>query len=707
MSPTVVQLERGAVIADKLRLLRPLGQGGMGSVWVAQHLGLDMEVAVKFIRPECVAYDPSLLPRFEREARAAAKISSPHVVHIKDYGVVDEHPYIVMELLRGAPLSDVIEREGRLSLKRVTPLVVEVAEALESAHQQGIVHRDIKPHNIVLTEADPGEPMLAKVFDFGVAKVVGEGPVAEPGAAITQTGTVIGSPPYMSPEQLEGRSDVDHRADIWALGVVTYQALTGALPFAGSTIVTVGAAVLRGEYEPASVLQPQLPAQLDDWFAKTLCLDRSGRFSSARELAEAFVAVVARQRAARRDSLRAGASPRAQARLAASAEALGNATTQLQARDGGEQPACDGDNGEPAGGTMAHAPRAMAPPPREPPAEAGASAGTKAGTNHGTTGSVTATRNAGPRLTWRRGAATAVVLAATVVAAMWLSDKRVVATPSPQPSALPAVVITPDSCPAGMRFIGGGTFAMGSDPADETRTDETPKHSEAVASFCLDETEVTVAAYAACRSCTPAAKTVYWEGITPRVQSFWGKFCNGNRDDRQNHPVNCVDWHQAKHYCAAQNRRLPREEEWEYAARGSDGRDYPWGNELPSGQRLNGCGTECAELLSGLLKEASKGGWNSMYDDDDGFPATAPVGHFPKGATAAGLTDMAGNVWEWTLDPYCLYDRPDCGESRRVLRGGAWNTPEGRDVRVARRHPGTPEGRSHIIGLRCAWPAVD
>jgi len=704
----VVQLERGAVIADKLRLLRPLGQGGMGSVWVAKHLGLDMEVAVKLIRPECVAYDPTLLPRFEREARAAARISSPHVVHIKDYGVVDGHPYLVMELLRGEPLSEVITREAPLSLERATPLVVEVAEALESAHQQGIVHRDIKPHNIVLTDAESGGPALAKVCDFGVAKVVGEGPVAEPGSAITQTGTVVGSPPYMSPEQLEGREDVDQRADIWSLGIVTYQMLTGALPFAGSSIVTVGAAVLRGEYEPASKLKPDLPSQIDDWFAKALCLEPRGRFATARQLAEAFVAVVARHRAARRDSDPAPAIPAVSpVDPAASAEALGYATTQLQslARDQqagigkgvGAEPREDVAEPEPAGGTAAHAPQAKPKTEGERPENAAQEV---------VTGSGTAARVTRPKPIWRGASMAAIAVAAMTVAVLWMRNGPS-PSPPPEPSASPAVVVTTDSCPPGMRFIDGGSFEMGSKPADETRTDETPRHSQEVAPFCLDATEVTVAAYGSCKSCSPAAKTVYWEGITPRVQSFWGKFCNGNRDDRQDHPVNCVDWHQAKAFCTAQGRRLPSEPEWEFAARGNDGRDFPWGDEPPSGERLNGCGTECATLLSQLLSEAGKGNWNAMHQDDDGFAATAPVGQFPQGAAPAGLMDLAGNVWEWTAAPYCLYDRPDCGESRRVLRGGAWNTPDGSDVRVARRHPGPPEGRSHIIGFRCAWPPAE
>jgi len=260
-----------------------------------------------------------------------------------------------------------------------------------------------------------------------------------------------------------------------------------------------------------------------------------------------------------------------------------------------------------------------------------------------------------------------------------------------------------DRCPKGMTFVPGGTFAMGAEAGDETRVDETPQHTVKVASFCLDTTEVTVAQYAACSSCTAAAAKIDVEGITSRAQSFWSRFCNSRRPDRQDHPANCVDWYQAQAYCEAQGRRLPTEEEWEYAARGPDGRAYPWGGDPPSAERLNGCGRECSELLTGLLQQLdSSKSWDSMYPGDDSFAATAPVGRFTAGASPWRLLDMAGNVWEWTASPYCPYDRPQCGDSRRVVRGGGWRTPDVTDVRVTRRVPGAPRARTHTIGIRCA-----
>ncbi len=261
----------------------------MGVVWAARHLTLDADVAVKFVRPERA--DKALVARFEREARATARISHPNVVKVMDFGAVDEAvPYIVMELVLGAPLAELLARGGRLSIESATALVRQVGGALASAHAKGVVHRDIKPHNVFITEGGRGVSLFVKVLDFGIAKMLGEDQALGGSGALTQTGAIVGSPPYMSPEQLEGRDDVDLRSDLWSFAVVVYESVTGVQPFRGSSFVAVGAAVLRGRYTPASELRPNLPAALDDWFAKALCLDPAARFQSADEMVEAFEA---------------------------------------------------------------------------------------------------------------------------------------------------------------------------------------------------------------------------------------------------------------------------------------------------------------------------------------------------------------------------------------------------------------------------------
>jgi formylglycine-generating enzyme required for sulfatase activity len=642
-----VELQPGVVIAGKLRLIQPLGQGGMGVVWAARHLMLETDVAVKLIRPERVAADPALVARFEREARATARIAHPHVVQVMDYGVVDGAvPYLVMELLRGFSLAELLERGGRLSFATAKSLVEQVGSALESAHERGVVHRDVKPHNVFITEGSKGYPLFVKVLDFGVAKILGDDQVPGGSGTLTETGMVIGSPPYMSPEQLEGRKDVDLRSDLWSLGVIVYEALTGVQPFQGSSFVAVGAAVLKGKYRPASELRPNLPASIDDWFAKALCLDPGGRFRSAREMVDALKEAHEAAGALLADD----APPDEAADPAGDARPVAFATT-VSVKD--EIPV-------EAGSTAAHAPLAKRPEPLAAPAARAS------------------------RL--RRALVLAAAVGLVVAGGVGLSA--------------PAKTAGSAGCPAGMALIGGATFQMGSASEGETPSDEMPQHGVTLRPFCLDATEVTVKAYAECATCEHTPPTVELEGLTPNGRSFWNQFCN--RPEAREHPVNCVDWLEAKVYCASLGKRLPSEEEWELASRGTDARTYPWGQAPPSGERLNACGAECSRALTERLEAIGKGPWPRMYGDDDSAPSTAPVGHYPAGATPAGVLDLAGNVWEWTESHYCPYDKSDCDDSRRVLRGGGWDTVESQYVRAAHRRPSAPNARGWSIGFRCA-----
>jgi formylglycine-generating enzyme required for sulfatase activity len=643
-----MELGPDVVLAGKLRLLRPLGQGGMGVVWAARHLTLETDVAVKLIRPERVAADPGLVARFEREARATARIAHPHVVRVMDYGSVDGAvPYLVMELLRGFTLADLLLRGGRLSFATARQLVQQLGSALECAHDHGIVHRDIKPHNIFITEASREYPLFVKVLDFGVAKMLSDADAPGANPALTETGVVIGSAPYMSPEQLEGRKDVDLRADLWSLAVIVYETLTGTQPFQGSSFVAVGAAVLNGRYRPASELRANLPASIDDWFAKALCRDPGERFQSAREMVAAFLGQE---------------SP-----LAEALESVGGArppefaTTELALVSTAPEGVALLDSAPAtAAGTFIHPPLAKRPAAKGSPIER-------------------ATR-------WRRRALFAAAAGLSLVAGKGLWMRR----------PLAAVA----GCPAGMKLIEGATFPMGSAAEGETPSDETPLHDRTVGSFCLDATEVTVNAYAACTACAPAPRTVELEGITPNGRSFWNQFCN--RPEAGEHPINCVDWHQATAYCAASGKRLPTEVEWELAARGKDVQTYPWGPAPPSNERLNACGAECSQMLTERLERVGKGPWPAMYSGDDSAPSTAPVGRYPAGATPAGVLDLAGNVWEWTESHYCPYGKDECDDSRRVLRGGGWDTVESQSVRAAHRNPSAVTARGWSIGFRCA-----
>ncbi|MBI4704497.1 MAG: serine/threonine protein kinase [Deltaproteobacteria bacterium] len=270
-------LEPGAAIAEHLRLVRLLGKGAMGSVWVADHLTIGTQVAVKFMSPASLENQTSVA-RFAQEAKAAAQIKSPHVVQIFDHGVTtDGLPYIVMELLDGEDLGARIRRLGPLDLDEVARTVGQICKALAKAHQQGIVHRDIKPENVFLI--DPDGDRFVKVLDFGVAKLTDA-------VDMTSTGAMLGTPIYMSPEQLLSAKHVDYRSDLWAVGVVAYRALTGVPPFQGETIGGLCLAIDKGTFPAPSELRPDIPQGVDAWCSRALHRDIAKRFQSAREMAE-------------------------------------------------------------------------------------------------------------------------------------------------------------------------------------------------------------------------------------------------------------------------------------------------------------------------------------------------------------------------------------------------------------------------------------
>jgi len=277
---------RGRVIAGRYRLSTKLGQGGMGSVWRAEHLALGSEVAIKLIDP-AVAENPEVRARFVREAQAAAQLRSPHVVQIIDYGVDGVTPFIAMELMVGESLSDRLDRVGRLSPQETARVITEVSRALGKAHEIGVIHRDLKPDNIFLVHNDDSE--VAKVLDFGVAKKQAYG---TEGAGMTSTGAVLGTPYYMSPEQAEGLKDLDHRTDIWALGVITYECMVGVRPFDSETLGGLFLAICTRPKPVPSRLVADLPAGFDEWFERCTARLLPDRFATARDAASALRDVV-------------------------------------------------------------------------------------------------------------------------------------------------------------------------------------------------------------------------------------------------------------------------------------------------------------------------------------------------------------------------------------------------------------------------------
>ncbi|XXT17095.1 serine/threonine-protein kinase [Sorangium sp. So ce429] len=268
-----------SVVGGKYRLERPLSHGGMGSVWVARHINLGSPVAVKFMAPTYAA-SSTFLARFEREARIAASLQSPHVVYVQDYGIDDDTPYLVMELLQGEDLGTRLERVGRLSLGEATLILMQAGKAIRRAHDAGLVHRDLKPANLFLVRVEEEQDEIVKVLDFGIVKETGAHFTGE----VTRTGELLGSPHYMSPEQVRGEKDIDRRSDLWSLGVILFCAVTGVLPFQGDQLGAVIANILVAPLPSASQLAPDLPPAIDAFFARALSRDRAQRFQSIGEM---------------------------------------------------------------------------------------------------------------------------------------------------------------------------------------------------------------------------------------------------------------------------------------------------------------------------------------------------------------------------------------------------------------------------------------
>ncbi len=282
-------LGQGSTVAGKYRLERLIGRGGMGSVWAARHLQLDTLVAVKFI--DSVSDTKDARVRFEREARAAAQLRSPHVVQILDHGIDDdERPYIAMELLEGEDLGERLRRTPKLSLQATATIVTQAAKALRRAHDGGVIHRDLKPGNIFLARFDEDE--VVKLLDFGVAKLRYN--ELTPGVQMTQTGVIFGSPSYMSPEQARGNRVIDHRTDLWSLAVIVFRCITGTKPFEAGSI---GDLVIKLCIDPLPMpakIAPELPPEMDQFFQRAFARDPERRFQSAAAMALEFEAVVAR-----------------------------------------------------------------------------------------------------------------------------------------------------------------------------------------------------------------------------------------------------------------------------------------------------------------------------------------------------------------------------------------------------------------------------
>jgi serine/threonine-protein kinase len=292
------------VVAGKYRLVRVIGQGGMGVVFEAYHVRLRQTVAIKMLRSD-LALRHNVVVRFEREARAAAQLRSAHAAKVIDVDATpDGDPYIVMEFLSGRNLSQVAA-DGRPAVHEVVGWVLETCCAIAEAHDLGIVHRDLKPSNLLLAADE--DRSFVKVLDFGISKQADEND-----ASLTTTQSTLGTPSYMSPEQVRSAKHVDGRTDIWSLGVILFELLTGTLPFRGATSTAVGAAIVADPVPNMRELRPEVPSELEAVIDKTLSKRAEDRFPDIRSLAAALLpfAKLGRQVSAEVEQMLAGRSRR-------------------------------------------------------------------------------------------------------------------------------------------------------------------------------------------------------------------------------------------------------------------------------------------------------------------------------------------------------------------------------------------------------------
>jgi eukaryotic-like serine/threonine-protein kinase len=649
----------------RYHIIDKLGEGGMATVYKAYDTRLERDVAIKVIRVD--QFSPatlqSVLARFEREAKSLARLTHPNVVHISDYGEQDNVPYLVMDYLPGGTLKS---RLGQpLKWQEACKLLLPIAQALGYAHEQNLIHRDVKPANILLT--NKGQPMLT---DFGIAKILDTG-----GQTLTATGVGIGTPEYMAPEQWTGKTTP--QSDIYSLGVVMYEMLTGRTPFSSDTPAAI---LLKQATEPLPrpmQYAQDLPEAVEKVLIKALAREPADRYQTmddfARALEGLLVGVVTEEPSKSTIVATAATLTSTETVLPPEPEKTVNLKTMAVIED------------------KKSATETVIDSPTSTPT---------AQYSHLTSLSTVKSKH---RWSLKRSyiigglivLISFVLLAAGGRLVVWgMQGFGPMAGLAPEISIKPVVPNRTWERPAdGMVMVNvpEGEFLMGS----VKNYNEEPIHKVYLDAYWIDQTEVTNAMFAAFLN----EKGNQSEGGNTWYEDNYYKNSDlsliGNtwvvKSGYENNPASGVSWYGAKAYCERAGARLPTEAEWEKAAGGTDGRQYPWGNSAPN-----------CDLANGKLDEDFWGNINYCV------VSTRPVGTYPLGASPYGAYDMAGNVDEWVADWYGNYDAsssnnptgPSTG-GYRVLRGGSWSN-DYEAIRVSSRSMQHPASEFNLSGFRCA-----
>ncbi len=683
----------GTTVAEKYAVENVVGEGGFAIVYRATHLLWKRPVAIKvFSVLDGVPADmrTKLLDDFLREGALLGQLSeqTTAIVQARDVGTLKlaggtEVPFMVLEWLEGETLEELLARErseGKppRTLEGAMAILGPVADALAVAHQRGIVHRDVKPGNIFLVgERGTSHPTI-KLLDFGIAKVVQD--AQKMAGAFQKTSGVVTSftPAYGAPEQFSRTYGATGPwTDVFALALILGETLAGRPALDGDDLSQLAYASMDAKTRPTPrTLGANVSDAVEAATAHALAVKTDERPENAREFWNELTAAAKQARVSRVS--------------APAVEATANAATVLAPVE------------------IVSAAKTDVDPPKaiEPFADA---------------------KSTGKLPLFVAGGVLAVGAVVLVAVKLSSGNGHVPARPGrASPSAAPITTAPSGSgsnaiavgdatergrCPQGMQRIPGGQFFLGNDDGEPK---EKPAHAVVLTPYCIDKFEVSVDKYQACSNdgkCKRASTTNEWDGITAKEREAYDPLCNIRQPaTHAMHPINCVSWEMAAIYCQANGKRLPTEAEWEFAARGPDGRKYPWGDEAPTGGHLNACGTECVAWGKehGIT-------FTPMYPLNDHFPNTSPVGTFPAGASRFGVEDVVGNVWEWVSDWYGPYKPGKIGEpekdpagpadgTQKVIRGGAWNSENPNWLRPSFRYSDTPTKESFGIGFRCAKP---
>jgi len=625
---------------DKYEILEEIGRGGFAVVYMARDIELDRLIALKVLKPYWTD-EPGFVTRFRREARVAAQLRHPNIITVHETGEAEGQLYIAIEYLPGRTLRQFLEAEGALSLEQALPILEQVADALDYAHAQGVVHRDVKPSNVVVEETERG--LRATLMDFGLVKAMAES------TALTSQGTLLGSPEYMAPEQADPNraAEIGPATDRYALGIVAYQSLIGRVPFPGNTSATLNAHLNLEPPEPQTIrqdLSPEVAATL----LKMLAKPPGDRFASAHAfVARLREAMLSESRNREREAQLVGLYEQLQA------AATGEEWTEVLA----------------LGGQV----RALDPGYRDVPQWM------ERASEH------LSRRRRPSLLGWPWGVGVAglvlvVLVALGVALAPRLSD---VISKEKTPALSAGDTWTRPADGMVMVYVPGGEFEMGSTEGDG---DEQPVHTVALDAFWIDRTEVSNDQFAAFLNVQGNQEEggVTWLDLEDEdclIEQVDGEF--RPKSGYADHPVIEVTWYGAAAYCEWAGARLPTEAEWEYAARGPEGHIYPWGNEDPTCNlaRYSECSGRTV-LVGSLPDGASWCGalglagnvWEWVADWHDGDYYESSPSRNPLG--------------------------PEEGDGR-VLRGGSWIYDAGH-LLSAYRGWEQPVSRFEDCGFRCA-----